>query len=148
MLERSAIMKKKEGSWSVDFGHINAVPRAQMLVVIDDETRLIVGLRLDTAFTAPTVLAFLDEAISSHGAPARITSDRGLAVSDPAVARWAKDKAIEWKYADSPTARTPVERVVYAIAGNESEHADIASAQAWFSDKAADYNTSVRESRS
>lgn len=140
-------MKKNEGNWSIDFGHIDAIPRVQMLMVIDDETKLIVGLRVDTATTAEAMLETLEEAIASHGSPVGITSDRALAFSGPAVERWAKDKAIAWKYADSLTVRTAVERVVNAIAGNDREHADLASAQAALSDKAADYNASVSESR-
>ena len=86
--------------WSLDFvsDSIDNGRKIRMLTVIDDFTKVCVGIVVDTSLNGNRVGRELDKMISFYGKPENILSDNGTEFTSHAILKWSKEREINWVY--------------------------------------------------
>lgn len=86
--------------WSLDFvsDALATGRRIRLLTVIDEYTRLCLGIIVDTSLSGQRVARELDKMIEANGIPERILSDNGTEFTSHAILRWSEEKSVNWEY--------------------------------------------------
>jgi len=87
-------------SWSMDFMSDSLVcgRKFRTLNVIDDCSREILAIEIDTSLPAPRVMRTLDRIIEERGKPGQIRVDNGPEFTCSLFAAWCSDKGITLHY--------------------------------------------------
>jgi putative transposase len=94
------VSEKINERWSLDFvsdGLANG-KRIRMLTVLDDYSRMNLGIVVDTSLSGKRVARELEGIIEIYGKPETILSDNGTEFTSHAIIEWAKEKGINWEY--------------------------------------------------
>lgn len=86
--------------WSIDFvsDALATGRRIRMMTVVDEHTRICLGIVVDTSLSGIRVSRELDKLIEEYGKPETILSDNGTEFTSNAILSWSKDKEICWDY--------------------------------------------------
>lgn len=89
--------------WSLDFvsDSLDSERRIRMLTVIDDFTKVCVGIVVDTSLSGNRVGRELDKIIKIYGKPETILSDNGTEFTSHAIIKWSLEREINWDYIES-----------------------------------------------
>lgn len=92
--------QKTNQRWSLDFvsDALANGRRIRMLTVVDNYTRLCLGIIVDTSLSGNRVSRELDKLIEEYGKPETILSDNGTEFTSNAILKWAIEKGISWDY--------------------------------------------------
>jgi len=87
-------------SWSMDFMSDSMVSgrKFRTLNIIDDCTREVLAIEIDTSLSAKRVTRVLDRIIAERGKPVSIRVDNGPEFTSNEFVLWAKDKSISIQY--------------------------------------------------
>jgi putative transposase len=99
---RLAIEKpnKKNQKWSLDFvsDSLENGRKIRMMTVIDEYTRICLGIVVETSISGARVSRELDRLIEEYGSPETILSDNGTEFTSHAILKWSLEKNIKWDY--------------------------------------------------
>lgn len=86
--------------WSLDFvsDSLDSGRRIRMLTVIDNFTKVCVGIVVDTSLSGSRVIRELDKIITTYGKPKTILSDNGTEFTSHAILKWSTGKQIKRDY--------------------------------------------------
>jgi putative transposase len=86
--------------WSLDFvsDAIADGRRIRMMTVVDEYTRVCLGIVVDTSLSGARVSRELDRIIDEHGKPETILSDNGTEFTSHAILKWSLEKKVQWDY--------------------------------------------------
>ena len=86
--------------WSLDFVSdvFGAGRRFRILAVIDDYSRVCLGLIADTSLSGVRVARELDALVARYGQPQTIVSDNGTELTSGAILKWQNRTGIAWHY--------------------------------------------------
>lgn len=86
--------------WSLDFvsDSLNDGRKIRMLTVVDDFTRVCLGIIVDTSLSGYRVGRELDKLIMLYGKPKVIVSDNGTEFTSHAILKWSLEKQVNWDY--------------------------------------------------
>ena len=86
--------------WSLDFvsDAIADGRKIRMLAVIDEYSRMCLGIIVDTSLNGARVSRELDKLIDEYGKPEMILSDNGTEFTSHAILNWAQEKKVQWDY--------------------------------------------------
>ena len=86
--------------WSLDFvsDALNDGRKIRMLTVVDEFTRVCLGIIVDTSLSGNRVGRELDKIIKIYGKPEAIVSDNGTEFTSNAILKWSMEKQVSWDY--------------------------------------------------
>lgn len=86
--------------WSLDFvsDALANGRKIRMLTVVDDYTRVCLGIVVDTSLSGQRVGRELDRLIEDYGKPETILSDNGTEFTSHAILKWSMEKEVGWEY--------------------------------------------------
>jgi len=86
--------------WSLDFvsDALANGRRIRMMTIVDDYTRLCLGIVVDTSLNGVRVSRELDKLIEEYGKPETILSDNRTEFTSNAILKWANEKKVCWDY--------------------------------------------------
>jgi putative transposase len=86
--------------WSLDFvsDALADGRKIRLLTVIDEYTRVCLGIAVDTSLSGARVSRELDKLIEEYGKPETILSDNGTEFTSHVILRWSLEKKIQWDY--------------------------------------------------
>jgi putative transposase len=86
--------------WSLDFvsDSLDSGKRIRMLTILDDFTKVCVGIIVDTSLSGSRVARELDKIIATYGKPETILSDNGTEFTSHAILKWSMERQISWDY--------------------------------------------------
>ncbi len=96
LVEQTAINKV----WSMDFmsDSMTGNRRFRTFNVIDDYSREVLGIEIDTSLSSKRVIRTLENIIENNGKPATIRVDNGPEFTSNDFKQWAKEKNIHIQY--------------------------------------------------
>lgn len=101
-------------TWSLDFMHdtLENGKSVRTLNVIDDFSREVLSISVDTSMPAARVIRELEQLMDWRGRPERIRSDNGPEFIASAMKEWCEKKDVDWLYIQpgKPTQNSLVER--------------------------------------
>ena len=118
MLERSArplaVPPEYNHTWSLDFvqGNLSDGRSVRLLNIMDDYNRECIGIETDTSLPTKRVIRKLEMLLQKRGIPKQIRSDNGPEFISKELAKWCKQKGIEWLFIEpgKPTQNGFIER--------------------------------------
>jgi putative transposase len=98
-LARGRATKVNE-KWALDFvsDTLENGRRIRMMTVVDEYTRLCLGIIVDSSLGGARVGRELDKLIEQYGKPETIVSDNGTEFTSHAILKWSMDNSIGWDY--------------------------------------------------
>lgn len=86
--------------WSLDFvsDALATGRRIRLLTVVDDYSRLCLGIIVDTSLSGWRVSRELNKLIEMYGKPETIISDNGTEFTSHAILKWSLEKQVCWSY--------------------------------------------------
>jgi len=86
--------------WSLDFvsDALANGRRIRMMTVVDDYTRMCLGIVVDISLSGARVSRELDRLIEEYGKPEAIQSDNGTEFTSHAILKWCLEKQVCWSY--------------------------------------------------
>lgn len=86
--------------WSLDFVSDSLANgrRIRMMTVVDDYTRLCLGIVVDSSLSGVRVGRELNKIIDSYGKPETILSDNGTEFTSHAILKWSMEQGVCWDY--------------------------------------------------
>lgn len=101
-------------TWSLDFMHdtLACGKTIRTLNIIDDFSREVLSIAIDTSMPAKRVIRELEQLIDWRGKPERIRSDNGPEFIATAIKDWCANQSVEWTYIQpgKPTQNSLIER--------------------------------------
>lgn len=92
--------EKTNERWSLDFvsDNLTSGRRIRMLTVVDDYTRLCLGIIVDTSLNGIRVGRELNKLMEFYGKPKMILSDNGTEFTSHAILKWSTENQVFWDY--------------------------------------------------
>lgn len=86
--------------WSLDFvsDALANGRKIRMLTVVDDYTRICLGIVVDTSLSGQRVSRELDRIMEEYGKPETILSDNGTEFTSHAILKWSMERGVGWEY--------------------------------------------------